>query len=127
MQIIFLCMVVLYCHLLFQLPPSIQSLLEQEPLGLSPAMTVLVTLTTFVMFLSITCFSCLCSSVRNILIHWLMGWLVSCPAAWLVGWMAEFLGKPRAKVKIGLRCRNCANISSHSLHMVLLLIFMQRK
>ncbi|KAK7103334.1 hypothetical protein V1264_018253 [Littorina saxatilis] len=44
------------------LPPSIQSLLEQEPLGLSPVMTILVTLTTFVVFISMTCFSCVCSS-----------------------------------------------------------------
>ncbi|XP_076441888.1 uncharacterized protein LOC143280953 isoform X3 [Babylonia areolata] len=45
-----------------KLPPSIQSLLEQEPLGLSPGMTVLVTVTAFVVFLAVSCFSCLCSS-----------------------------------------------------------------
>ncbi|KAK7507101.1 hypothetical protein BaRGS_00001952, partial [Batillaria attramentaria] len=48
-----------------KLPPSLQSLLEQEPLGLSPAMTVLVTMTTLAMFLTITCFSCLCAGGKK--------------------------------------------------------------
>ena len=40
---------------LFQLPPSIQTVLEQEPLGLTPQMTVLVTIVTIVMATLISC------------------------------------------------------------------------
>ncbi|XP_025104697.1 transport and Golgi organization protein 1 homolog isoform X2 [Pomacea canaliculata] len=48
-----------------KLPPSIQSLLEQEPMGMSPAMTVLVTMTTFVIFSLTLCFSCICTRPKK--------------------------------------------------------------
>ncbi|XP_041352768.1 transport and Golgi organization protein 1 homolog isoform X2 [Gigantopelta aegis] len=42
------------------LPPSIQSLLEQEPLGLSPYISILVTMTTLIVMVTVAICSCIC-------------------------------------------------------------------
>ncbi|XP_022331381.2 uncharacterized protein LOC111129348 isoform X3 [Crassostrea virginica] len=47
------------------LPPSLQALLEQEPLGLTPQMTILVTMVTFATLMAVTCFSFICGGGRK--------------------------------------------------------------
>ena len=55
---------------LMQLPPSVQSMLEQEPLGLSPTMTVLSSSAMLATLVMITMTSCFCSVSQPI--HYIM-------------------------------------------------------
>ncbi|XP_056021137.1 transport and Golgi organization protein 1 homolog isoform X2 [Ostrea edulis] len=48
-----------------KLPPSVQALLEQEPLGLSPQMAILVTMVTLTSLVVVTCCSVICGGGRK--------------------------------------------------------------
>ncbi|XP_062604279.1 transport and Golgi organization protein 1 homolog [Saccostrea cucullata] len=51
--------------LITKLPPSVQALLEQEPLGLSPQMTILVTIVTIASLVIVTCCSVILGGGRK--------------------------------------------------------------
>ncbi|XP_061172787.1 melanoma inhibitory activity protein 2-like isoform X2 [Saccostrea echinata] len=51
--------------LITKLPPSVQALLEQEPLGLSPQMTILVTIVTLASLMIVTCCSVILGGGRK--------------------------------------------------------------
>ncbi|XP_046551794.1 transport and Golgi organization protein 1 homolog [Haliotis rubra] len=52
--------------IIVKLPPSLQSLLEQEPLGLSPTLFVLVTIATMISFATIMLCGCICGGGKQV-------------------------------------------------------------